>query len=423
MTHLLLVLVAAPTLLALLVWALIDLERFVLFVVLPSAIYPATLFKAGGANVAIVDITLLIALVSWLVNNSVRNAPDPQIRRNWLFAAGAAFAGLQWVSLIWTDNAHQTISFGIQGVELFIFFPLVLASLPRDVTRIRRGLNVYLLLSAVMGIALVGVYLASHKARVAGTYLPGLDKNAAGSFEAVGIVIAAALALRNGVAARGALVTVLIDLAGLGASESRGAMLGAVAGVLLVSVLLGRGRIAFLCTIALIGALYFAVVAPNEHVKTKTAGSYSSASVRRVIWRDAWHKIEAEPFLGTGGGTYDDPSTGQADPNNTILLTWAEDGIPGLVLLGALVGSFALIARRTLRARDPDIVLMAVAASGGVVALLVHFEVDVTWARGAASLMMCLMGLTVALWRISRSTDEALLPAVKEPVGLDPVLV
>jgi O-antigen ligase len=410
MTHTPLILAALPVLVALLFWAIIDLERFVLYVLLPSSIFPGTLAQPGGVNVALVDVMLVIALVSWLINNSIGNAPDPCVRRNWLCVAGVGFAGLQWVSLIWTDDPRNTVSFAIQGIELFVLFPLLLASLPRDVARIRRGLNVYLLLSLAMGVALVAVYLTSGHARLNGTYLPGVSKNAAGSFEAVGVVLATAFVLRTGRARRWTGAVGLIDLAGLGASESRGAMLGAVAGVLLVSVLLGRGRIAFVCTIALMGALYFAVVAPNEHMKTSKAGSYSSATIRRVIWSDAWHKIEATPFVGTGGGTYFDPPTGQTDPNNTILLTWAEDGIPGLILFGGLIGAFAATARRTLRSRGPDVRLMAIAVSGGVVTLLVHFEIDVTWARGAASLMMCLMGLTVALWRISRSSE---VPSMK----------
>jgi O-antigen ligase len=156
----------------------------------------------------------------------------------------------------------------------------------------------------------------------------------------------------------------------------------------------------------LVAALYFGVIAPDIHLKTQSVGSYSSSQARIVIWKDALHKISERPLLGTGGGTYFDKHTGQPDPNNTVLLTMAEVGIPGLTLFLVLLGSFIASARRAIRSKSSEISTLAVAATGTVVVLLFHFEVDVTWARGAASLMMAMMGLTAALWRMAR--DESL---------------
>lgn len=408
--ELVLILAGLPAGLGVLLWAVIDLERFVLFVVLGTAIYPATLTKVDGANIALVDVALVIALVAWLINNAVGNAPDPWLRRNPLLYAGIAFSGIQWVSLIWTVDVGKTVSFGFQSIELFVLFPLLFASIPRHVDRMRQGMNVFLLLSAGMALVLIAVFLASAHARSNGTYLPGLDKNAAGSFQAVGVVFAAALAMRPGLRSRWPFAVLLIDIGGLAATESRGALLGAVAGVLLVSIALKRGRLTLVLVAMMLGATYFGIIAPSIATKAHGAGSYNSATARITIWKDAIHKIEAKPLLGSGAGTYDDVPTGQTDPNNTILLTYAEDGLPGLIVLVALVACFGLVARRAIRLGSGDGALVALAATGAVVALLVHFEVDVSWARGAASMMFEMMGLTAGLWRLAardRSADRS----------------
>lgn len=407
-----LLLVAAPFVVGLVVWAIVDLERFVMYAVFPSIILPASLTKAGGANIAAVDVLLVIAVASWIVNSSLRNAPDPSIRGERVLLAALAFAGIQWVSLIWSQNPHKTLQFAIQAVELFVVFPIMFSSLPRSVTTIERALRAFMVLTVVLAIALIEVYVTDHVARKTGAYLPGLGKNPAGSYEAAGIVLAYAFVLRGG---RWLVVaTLLIDAAGLAASESRGAMLGAAAGVLMVSVIMRRGVTAAVVVLALFGALYFAVIAPGEAAKTTQSGSYSSATLRVVLWKDALHKIEAGPFLGTGARTYDDVAHGQFDPNNTFLLTWAEDGILGLIALVYMLVAFGRHAARWKRAENRREAALAAACAGLFVAQFAHSLVDVSWVRGLSSLMFAALGLMIALER-STSLDSAQVHPDLEP--------
>ncbi len=394
-----LVLIGAPLIVAGLLWALLDVERFALYILLAACCYPATLVQPGGAHVAAVDVLLLVALVLWLVNSAVGRAPAAFIKRNRLLFAGMLFAGLQWISLIWSDNASSTIKFGIQASELCVVFPLIFSSLPTSLDRIEQGMRVLLTACAAFGLWLIVAFAQNPHAAVVGTYLPGLQKNAAGSFQSVGVLLAYVFLLRSRTNRAWTISCLVLTLGGLIASGSRGAMLGAVAGLLVVSLLLGRGRLASVAVLMTLGALYLVIIAPGEAAKTSTTGSYSSAQSRIGIWKDAVHAIEAHPYLGSGGGTYFDVPTGQPDPNNTILLTWAEDGIPGLLALGYLFVTFGRAAATARRMSDEQTTFLTAAAVGAVVALFVHFEVDVTWARGASSLAMAMMGLQVAVAR------------------------
>lgn len=410
-----LLLAAVPAAIAFAVWALVDLEHFVMIVVLAACVYPATIAKPGGANVAAVDVFLIMALVSWLANNAVGNAPDPVVRNNRLILAGIAFAGLQWISLIWSVSPHSTIKFGIQALELCVFCPVLFSSLPRSLDAIEQGIRSVLILTAVMGVWLLVAFARNPHSQLIGTYLPGLQKNAAGSFQAVGIVVAYSFLLRKETRRAWLVAALLINVGGLVVSESRGAILGAVIGLMFVSFLMGRGKLASLALVATLAALYFSVIAPGEAAKTVQAGSYSSSQARIALWKVAVQKIEAKPFLGSGGGTYDDKEHGQPDPNNTILLTWAEDGVPGLLVLGYLFVAFGRTVARTYRRADPRAVTLTAAAGGAVITLFAHFEVDVTWARGASTLAMAMIGVALAVDRLAGiRPDEQATPVVAE---------
>jgi O-antigen ligase len=334
------------------------------------------------------------------MNSSLRNAPDPSVRSERIILVAIAFAAVPWVTLIWSQNPHKTLQFAIQAIELFVIFPVMFSSLPRSVTTIERALRAFMFLTGVLAVALMVVYLTNHVARVAGAYLPGLGKNPAGSYEAAGIVLAYAFLLRGKRGRNVSLAILLLDALGLAASESRGAMLGAAAGMLVVSLIMRRGITAVVVVLALFGALYFAVIAPGEAAKTSHSGSYSSATLRITLWKDALRKIEASPFLGTGARTYDDAAHGQLDPNNTFLLTWAEDGIVGLIVLIYMLFAFGQLAARWKRAPDPETAALAAACAGLFVAQLAHSMVDVSWVRGLSSLMFAALGLMIALERL-----------------------
>jgi O-antigen ligase len=193
----------------------------------------------------------------------------------------------------------------------------------------------------------------------------------------------------------------LLDALGLMASGSRGAMLGAAAGILIVSLLLKQGKIVAIALVATIATLYLAVVAPDITQKTALPGSYNTSTLRIRIWKDALHTIEQHPVLGTGGGTYYDDEYGQGDPSNLFLLTWAEIGIPGMAALIYFLVSFGRLLLRSTRRLQDETGFLAVTAGAVIMSLLVHSQVDVSWTRGTYSLAFAMIGIMLALDRLS----------------------
>src|SRR5947209_3555989 len=101
-----LVLAGVPALLAILLWAIVDLERFLLFAVLAATVVPASLAQPGGTNVAAVDLLLLVALAAWLINNSLRNAPNPRLASNPILFPAILFVAVNWISVAWSVRLH-----------------------------------------------------------------------------------------------------------------------------------------------------------------------------------------------------------------------------------------------------------------------------------------------------------------------------
>jgi O-antigen ligase len=403
-----LLLAAVPAVLATLLWAIADLERFVLFVVLAAMVYPASLAQPAGTNIAAVDLLLLVALASWLINNSLRNAPNPDLRNNPLLFPALLVVVVNWISLLWTVRSRSTIAFGVQLTEFLIVFPVVFGSLPRSRGTVRVGLMVLIAVTCVMAAALLLTFATHSRAQEVGTYLPGLNKNAAGSFEAAGLVLAYVLQTSStGLIRRLLLVALVLDAGGLVASGSRGAMLGAAGAVLVVSIFLHRGKIVAVALVTMLAALYLAIIAPGIAQKTTANGSYDTSVARVHIWKNAVKKIERRPILGTGGGTYEDTQYGQGDPNNLFLLTWAEEGLPGLAALIVLLVSFIRLLARARRLQNHDDAVLSLAAGAVVISLFLHFQVDVSWTRGATSLAFAMMGLMVALARFSSLEPSA----------------
>ena len=398
---------ASPALVALVLWAIADLERFVLFAVLASMVYPASLAKPGGANVAIVDLLLVLALASWIVNSAMRNAPSPWLRGNSFLIPALLFVAVNTASLVWSIKPKSTAIFSIQLIELIVLFPILFASIPTSIDRIRRAFLTFVFVSSIVATATFLSFLAHPSAAAQGTYLPGLNKNAIGSFVGAGAIIAYTLTptARRGVPRWLLIIAFGVNVAGLIGSGSRGAELGAAAGILVVSAFAGRRMLALILLVAMVG-LTVTVVLPNTAKQQTVNGAYDSSLVRKYAWEGAVKKIEAHPVLGTGGKTYLDELPQFTnyfvnDPNNLFLLTWAELGIPGMAALIFMLVRYGQIFAKARRQRKPYS-LLTIAAGGATVSLLVHFQVDTAWARGATTLAWAMVGVMLAVERLYR---------------------
>jgi O-antigen ligase len=415
-----LVLSAVPGFAALGLWALIDLENFVLFAVLGATIFPVSLGHLGGSNIAIVDVLLVIAVLMWLVANSVGRAPDPAVRRNPLLLPAALFVIWNTISIAWSIHPGKTFAFSIQLFELLIVFPLAFATLPTSVRQLKRALVWLLGLTSILAVVTVVAYVRNHSLQTAPEFLPGYNKNALGAFVGGGLVLGYALFIGSRSARNRVLLvlSMVVCAAALSASASRGAIVGAGAGLLLVALLLSNRKMLGLVLVAVLAVGYVEVAQPSHSQQASHAGGYDSSTVRHWAWVDGWRKIESNPWFGTGGRTYSDvlPQlhgfiTG--DPDNLFLLTWAELGIPGLLALGFLLFQYLALLWR-LRRLPRDASVLAVGAGGVVMSLLVHIQVDVSWSRGETTLEFAMLGVMLAVGRLA--AREPVVDAVPESV-------
>lgn len=402
-------LAALPGLLAVWLWAITDLQRFVLFAVLATMVLPQALLRPGGTQVALADLLLLVALAAWLVARAAR-APAPSLPlRNGLIIAALVFVAVNVQSLAWSDRPEETIKFTIQLFEIVVLFPLVFASLPRSLDVIERGLVTFIAVTC----ALAALFMAGLAPQIPGA--PG--KNTVGTFLAAGVVMAYALTLAEH-SFRFKLLLYLalaVDVIGLVATASRGSIVGALVALIAMSFLLRRRRAITVGIVLALGVGFVAIHGTDSRDDRSIAihGSYDTRTVRVYSFRNAREKIEERPFLGSGAGTYQDfiqeLELPLPDPNNMFLLTWAEVGIVGLLALLCLVWQYA---RLLLAVRHLPGAYAATAVGAGCVALslLVHFQFDVTWTRGTSSLAFAMMGLMIAVRRLARAAAAERAP-------------
>jgi O-antigen ligase len=223
-----------------------------------------------------------------------------------------------------------------------------------------------------------------------------VDKNPAGQ------MIANAILLLVGVRALRRLWPCLLLLApGLILTVSRGAIAGAVIGVMVILVLEGsrvRPLLMRLLPVSLVALAAFALAPPEVqsrittlHAGTNTPGEYAIYARQRLA-EDAHEIIDAHPWAGVGIGNYYAAnaainSSQVQDPHQVLLQQQAEGGYFFGAAFVFLVGGTMLILRGM---RHVDV---GVAAAGVLIATVAHGLVDVYWVRGTPILGWLLVGM------------------------------
>ncbi len=416
-------LAALPGVLAVWLWAVTNLQRFVLYAVTAAMIVPIALARPGGTQVALADVLLLVAIAAWLVAASIRAVPGPWLSGNRMLLPALVFVAVNAESLIWSVRPRDTLVFTIQLVEIIVVFPVVFASLPRSVKDIRRGLLIFVACTCALAVYTAIVYgpRAASGSLEGQNLSGGLNKNVIGSFVAGGLIMAYTLWLgeRRRFLKRLLALATLIELAGLISTVSRASLIGTFVAVLAASLLLRRDRIPTVAVTTLIVIAYLSILGTSSQVDLSVAGSYDSSVVRSFSYANAVEKIRERPLVGTGGGTYTDYISelqlSLPDPNNMFLLTWAELGLGGMLALIFLLIRYARLLA-AVRSLPDECAVPAVAAGCVTLSLFIHFQFDVTWTRGTSSLAFAMMGLMLAATRLAPEDSEKVSP----PANLEP---
>ncbi len=404
-----------------LAWALIDLEQFVLVGLLAAMIFPQAVLSPGGALVAVADLLLLAALGAWVARASLQAGAPVWVTGNPLVVPSLVFAFVTAASVIWSRDPASSVKQTVQIAEIVVVVPLLFASLPSSLGRLRQGLHAYIAVTSVLALTAFAVWLPHAAAGdPAGQYLPGLHKNAIGSFLGVGLVLAYSLRLSRD-APRWLGLAVVAETLGLVATVSRGALAGAAVAVLVVTALARRRRLVTLVLAVAAAAVFLVTVQQQLSEQTKVLGGYGTSTVRALSYTRGIDQIREQPLLGSGAGTYWDYipelQIGLEDPNNMVLLTWAELGLAGVAALLFLLWRYGRPFVGARRLPEPARML-ALGAGGAALSLFVHFQVDSTWTRGTASICFALVGIMLAAHRLSAATVEEEQEDVSRPATL-----
>lgn len=335
----------------------------------------------GGYNTSVSDFLLvLVALgivMKWLSGRS-----EPVLRSLRPVALPVVpYCAVMVMLLAVHPGVRELLKTG-QRFELLLL-PLLVGAFAALTERHIKVLQAYVVATTVLAVVWPVYHLS-------------VDKNPAGQ------MIANAILLLVGVRALRRLWPCLLLLApGLILTVSRGAIAGAVIGVMVILVLEGsrvRPLLMRLLPVSLVALAAFALAPPEVqsrittlHAGTNTPGEYAIYARQRLA-EDAHQIIDVHPWAGVGIGNYYAAnaainSSEVQDPHQVLLQQRAEGGY----FLGAafvfLVGGTMLILRGM---RHVDV---GAAAAGVLIATVAHGLVDVYWVRGTPILGWLLVGM------------------------------
>lgn len=358
--------------------------------------------QVAGLWVSASDV-LVVLLGVVLIVERARAPQDTRLLGALTFPA-VAFVAWTMASAVWAPDVTGPVVEAVQRLVFVVLGMGLVVALPRDGGHMRRMLLAFVGGSAVLGA--VTVATAITEGRFFAVYAAGMHKNAIGYLLSFGLVVAIALVVAwpgQERAARWVRPAGALILAGLVLSGSRGAWVGAVAALALM-LALRRPHLAPLAglTGVVAVALLFLVMPPDlvaDRVGFDTP--HSTADVRAQTWRGGIDTIASAPFLGIGAGHFTTPvqrQGTQVDPNNLLLLTWAETGVIGLLLLLVLIGGALTLAWRQARslAQRGNAMVASLAGIGMLVAGVGHALFDMFWTRGIA--LATFMGIGMVVW-------------------------
>jgi O-antigen ligase len=365
----------------------------VLLVPLGASIPLLHSFTVAGYFVTLSDL-LLVLIVAGILLQAVITGSAPAIRALRPVALPlTVYASVMIVLLPAHLSFGEVVKTG-QRFELFVF-PLLVGAFAALAGRHLMMLQAYVLSATVLAVAWPLNLLAGQK-------------------NGVGQLIGSAILLLVGVPALRRLLPCLVILVpALLVTESRGAIIATIVGVVVIMAMQGLAARLILTRavpLAVIAAVAFVLmpVATQDRITTVSAGTETRAAYaieyRQKYKRDAWQIIRAHPLTGVGvgnyvaGNTYD--LTGSTDPHQVLLLQAAEGGYvlaAAFVLL--IVGSVIVL----YRMRRVDI---APAATGVLVASVAHGLVDVYWVRVTPVLGWLLVGMVCGLYAKSRDNRD-----------------
>ena len=358
--------------------------------------------EGSAAVVSASDAAFLVAavgLVPLLLLHEGWQARLTLLKRPLFWAA--PFLG--WMIVLLAAHASTRTAFKTLTAAEVTVLPMVLAVLTLDKKHVKVAVDLFLVLAAAL--ALIWTLRLGNAFGFAG------NKNYAGQFLADAIVLTLATSRRGS----RRLSVLPLYVAGLLFSASRGSLVGAAIGcvVLLLVRGLGTWKRTAAAGIALVGVVVGAYVAVPTDIQARVGSIFSNTEasdeagdpktglqksleynveLRKVYREDGLNLIREHPFVGVGLGNYVTgfAETTTVDPHNVLIRTAADGGIPYLLLFGVFVVGTGLAVFSRLNKSPWAGAALALQAS-----LLTHGMVDVYWVRGTPVIGWVVVGLAL----------------------------
>jgi O-antigen ligase len=321
-------------------------------------------------------------------------------------------------SSLWAANPAAVLGETIQRASFVGLGLAVVHTLPSDGRAVRRGLTGMVAMAAVMGaVETIAAIASGHYFAV---YALGIHKNWYGFVLAFGLIVLATLA---GEGRRPLTLKWLIPLVpmvtGVVTSGSRGGWIGTLVGLTVV-VIFQRPSFAWPAVTAAVLVAGIAVVAAPQLTtdKINTQSVDTTTGMRMATWSQGMKAVKAHPVFGEGAGNFVavvENRGAQVDPNNLTLLTWAETGIFGVLLLGWLILGALRMAARNSRVLTGTAALANTAGCALFVSAIAHAQFDIFWTRGVA--LLTFMGMGLVLWA-NRQADHSVPDPTRSLVEL-----
>lgn len=293
--------------------------------------------------------------------------------------ASAALALLMFARL----TASASPDYGSLKTKLFLLQNVLFLLAGIVIAQRRRTFDVYLLLSLVLATmsALLLLYrLAQGEAHAVFDSRFTISSNEGpiqfGRQSAEGLIIGtyALLAVRPGTLRKIALVATPLLGVALVAAGSRGPVLGAIVGlVVLLSLALtdraSRSRLLLLAGCGIVAALLVGQLLPGQSISRSLSfltgsGSGLSSNGRSALWSQAYSLFRDHPLFGIGTGGFFAANGVEHYPHNLLLEVAAELGVLGLALVIAFLAATVVRLVRSWRfSVGPDRLRVAVIAA------------------------------------------------------------
>jgi O-antigen ligase len=252
-----------------------------------------------------------------------------------------------------------------------------------------RGRHVRLLQAYIVATGVLGALWPTHVIEI--------QKNPMGQMIANAILLIVAVP-----ALRRFRFTLPVFVVSLLLTESRGAIVAAMVGVVVIAFMHGgrspRIIVARLVPTIALGVLALVLIVPTsvqERITTFSASAQNPGATtikfRQQTWQRAEELIAAHPWTGVGVGNVFVENGRPIDPQNIALLEAAEGGYVFAISFFVLVFGIAVALWRLRR------VELAIAGAAVLLATVAHGLVDVYWVRGTPVLGWLLIGMVCAL--------------------------